>query len=292
MRWQGRRSSSNVSSGGRGRAAAGVGGAGLLIGLIIFLVTGNPYLALNMVRGTQSLQQDYPSGQVQEIRLTANEEELYKYSGVVLADTEDTWHELLPSYGYTYTEPRLLIFQESIKTGCGLADKGVGPFYCGADQRIYMDLSFYQMLVNKFHAHEGDFVMSYVISHEVGHHVQNQMGILNQVHRQQARLSKAQANELSVRLELQADYLAGVVAHYQEKQGYLEDGDIENAIRTAWVIGDDAIEKRVQGRVTPESFTHGTSEQRTRWFKKGYEAGDLSGFDTFDTAKYPRASDL
>lgn len=291
MRWQGRRSSSNVSSGGRGRAA-GIGGAGVLIGLIVFLFTGNPYLALTLGRGTAHLQQEFPSGQVQEIQLTANEEELYKYSGVVLADTEDTWHTLLPKYGVNYQEPRLLIFQESIKTGCGLADKGVGPFYCGADQNIYMDLSFYQMLVKKFHAHEGDFVMSYVISHEVGHHVQNQMGILDQIHRQQARLSKAKANELSVRLELQADYLAGVVAHYQEKQGYLEDGDIENAIRTAWVIGDDAIEMRVNGQVKPESFTHGSSEQRTRWFKKGYEAGDLSGFDTFDLTKYPRASDL
>lgn len=290
MQWEGRRQSSNIEKGGRGSSRGMMLGGGTLalVGLVVYLFTGNPLLL--RLAGTQV--QAPPRIQVEEVQFTPEEKELYQYSAVVLADTEDTWNELLPKYGASYREPKMSVFQDAIQTGCGAADKGVGPFYCGADEKIYMDLSFYQMLVQKFGVEEGDFVMSYVISHEVGHHVQNCLGILDKVHRAQQRLSKAEANAMSVRLELQADYLAGVVARYQDKQGYLDEGDIEEAIATAWVIGDDAIEKRVQGRVVPESFTHGTSEQRTRWFKKGYDAGDLSEFNTFDTKKYPDASDL
>lgn len=292
MRWQGRRESSNVRSGGRGRARGGVGIGALVAGIITLLLTRNPFLALRVGMGTNTIEQTLPTGQVEELQLTDEEKELYDFSAVVLADTEDAWHELLPQYGVNYREPQMVIFQESIRTGCGLADSGVGPFYCGADETVYMDLSFYEMLIKQFGAQEGDFVMSYVISHEVGHHVQKCLGILDDVHRQQQSLSTTQANAMSVRLELMADYLAGVVAKDQEGKGYLDPGDIDEAIATAWVIGDDAIEKKFQGRVEPESFTHGSSDQRTRWYRKGYEAGDLSDFNTFDMKKYPRSSDL
>lgn len=290
MRYRGRRRSSNIQSGGRRPGGGGRLGIGAVVaGLVIYLVTGNPMLAL---MGTNTVKTHTGQGEVQEIELTDEEMDLYEYSGVVLADTEDSWNEILPEYGVRYREPSLLIFQDGVKTGCGLADSGVGPFYCGNDENIYMDLSFYKTLVNDFGTSEGDFIMSYVISHEVGHHVQKCLGILDKVHQAQARMNKVQANDLSIRLELQADYLAGVVARYQKTQGYLDPGDLEEAISTAWAIGDDTIEKKFQGHVEPESFTHGTSEQRVRWFKKGYEAGDLSDFDSFDMDRYPNAHQL
>ncbi len=292
MRWQGRRSSSNMQSGGRGvRRGAALSGVGLILGLLVFLITKNPFAAINIaLNGGAALQPG--TVETQELQLSAAEQELYDYSGVVLADTEDTWHDILKKYGHRYKEPELLIFQDNTQSGCGIASAGMGPFYCSLDRSIYMDLAFYRMLIDDFGADEGDFILSYVISHEVGHHVQNELGILDQVHRAQRGSSSEAANELSVRLELQADYLAGVVARHQGDAGYLEKGDIEEAISAAWVIGDDAIQKQKRGYVQPESFTHGSSEQRTRWFQKGYDAGDLSDFDTFDTEKYPDASDL
>lgn len=291
MRWQGRRKSGNIESGGRGvRGGVAIGGAGLILGLLAFLITKNPFVAINVALNGGALEPG--AVETQELQLSPEEQQLYEYSGVVLADTEDTWHEILAKIGYAYSEPQLLIFQDNTSSGCGIASSGMGPFYCSLDRSIYMDLAFYRSLIEDFGADEGDFILSYVISHEVGHHVQNELGILEQVHKLQRRSSSQRANELSVRLELQADYLAGVVARYQADAGYLEDGDIEDAISAAWVIGDDAIQKNQRGYIQPESFTHGSSEQRTRWFKKGYEAGDLSGFDTFDTDKYPNASDL
>lgn len=291
MRWQGRRKSGNMQSGGRGVGGGmAIGGAGLILGLIALLITKNPFAAINIALNGGAIQPG--TIETQDLQLSPEEQELYEYSGVVLADTEDTWHDILAETGRTYKEPQLLIFQDNIKSGCGVASAGVGPFYCSLDRSIYMDLAFYRSLIEDFGADEGDFILSYVISHEVGHHVQNELGILSQVHQLQRRTSSQVANELSVRLELQADYLAGVVARYQGNAGYLEPGDIEDAISTAWVIGDDAIQTQQKGYVQPESFTHGSSEQRARWFQKGYEAGDLSEFDTFDTEKYPEASDL
>ncbi|MBS6928907.1 MAG: neutral zinc metallopeptidase, partial [Finegoldia magna] len=175
----------------------------------------------------------------------------------------------------------LNIFKDQVKSGCGIANAGMGPFSCSRDEAVYMDLSFYDSLINDFGADEGDFILSYVISHEVGHHVQTITGVMQKYQEQMANLSEEEQNALTVRLELQADYLAGVVARYQKDKGYLDPGDIDEAISAAWSIGDDTIQKKSQGHVKPESFTHGTSAQRTRWFKKGYETGDLSNWDTF-----------
>ena len=174
------------------------------------------------------------------------------------------------------------IFKGQVKSGCGIANSGMGPFYCSRDETIYMDLSFYDSLIRDFGADEGDFILSYVISHEVGHHVQEVTGIMKQYQELASQMSEEERNALTVRLELQADYLAGVVARYQKDKGYLDPGDIEEAVSAAWSIGDDTIQKKAQGYVRPESFTHGSSENRVRWFKKGYEAGDLSEWDTFN----------
>lgn len=289
MQWRGRRGSSNIGSGGRGRTGMAIGGGGIILGLLVFLLTGNPLMGLNVGLGTGGVGQQT---QQEEIQLSKEEKTLYEYSSVVLADTEDAWNAILKQYNVRYREPKMKVFQNQVSTGCGVASSGVGPFYCGQDEALYMDLSFYRTLLKEFNAKEGDFVMSYVISHEVGHHVQKVLGILDKVNQMRQRVSKEEANALTVRLELQADYLAGVVARYQKDKGYLDPGDIDEAISTAWAIGDDTIQKRMQGSVQPESFTHGSSKQRTRWFKKGYEAGNLSEYNTFDTNKYPTSSDL
>lgn len=274
MKWRGRRQSSNVSR-SRGGGVA-LGGGGLLIALIVFLITGSPRDAIRSGFGGSSEPQS-----TQNYELSEKEQELYDYSAVVLADTEDAWHSILKKEGIDYREPKLKIFKGQVKSGCGLASSGMGPFYCSRDETLYMDLSFYDSLIKDFGADEGDFILSYVISHEVGHHVQEVTGIMSQYQEMMGELSEKDGNALTVRLELQADYLAGVVARYQKDQGYLDPGDIDEAISAAWSIGDDTLQKRAQGYVRPESFTHGSSEERTRWFKKGYEAGDLSEWDTF-----------
>lgn len=273
MKWRGRRQSSNVSRSKGGGVA--LGGGGLIIALIVFLLTGNPRDAIRSGFGSAE-----PS-RTQNYELTEKEKTLYDYSAVVLADTEDAWHEILKNEGIDYREPQLKIFKGQVKSGCGLASAGMGPFYCSRDEALYMDLSFYDSLIRDFGADEGDFILSYVISHEVGHHVQQVTGIMSQYQEMMGKLSEKEQNALTVRLELQADYLAGVVARYQKDNGYLDPGDIDEAISAAWSIGDDTLQKKSQGYVRPESFTHGSSEQRTRWFKKGYEAGDLSAWDTF-----------
>lgn len=281
MKWRGRRQSSNIGNSGRGRGGGGLalGGGGLIVALIVFLITGSPSRAILSGLGTGGSQEPTTT----EYKLSEEEKKLYDYSAVVLADTEDAWSEILKNEGINYPEPSLNIFKDTVKSGCGIAQSGMGPFYCSADQAIYMDLSFYDSLINDFGAKDGDFILSYVISHEVGHHVQNVTGIMGQYQELMQKLPENERNALTVKLELQADYLAGVVARYQADKGYLDEGDIEEAISTAWSIGDDAIQKKSQGYVRPESFTHGSSEQRTRWYKKGYEAGDLSGWDTFNT---------
>ncbi|MBU5668664.1 neutral zinc metallopeptidase [Peptoniphilus sp. MSJ-1] len=280
MKWRGRRQSSNIGNSGRGRGGGlALGGGGLIVALIVFLLTGSPSRAILSGLGSGSRQ----TPTTQEYNLTEKEQELYDYSAVVLADTEDAWTEILKTHDIKYREPKLNIFKDVVQSGCGTAQSGMGPFYCSRDESIYMDLSFYDSLINDFGAKEGDFILSYVISHEVGHHVQNLTGIMGQYQELMQKMSEEERNALTVRLELQADYLAGVVARYQADKGYLEPGDMEEAISTAWSIGDDTIQKKSQGYVRPESFTHGSSEQRTRWFKKGYEAGDLSGWDTFNT---------
>ena len=274
MKWQGRRQSSNVSKSKGGGVA--LGGGGLILALIVFLITGSPRDAIRTGLGTGS------QGTNQEYKLSAKEQELYDYSAVVLADTEDAWHEILKDEWIEYREPKLEIFKGQVKSGCGIANSGMGPFYCSRDETLYMDLSFYDSLIKDFGAKEGDFILSYVISHEVGHHVQEVTGIMSQYQELASKMSENERNALTVRLELQADYLAGVVARYQKDKGYLDPGDMEEAISTAWSIGDDAIQKKAQGYVRPESFTHGSSEERVRWYKKGYETGNLSQWDTFN----------
>lgn len=220
----------------------------------------------------------------QEYVSTPQDEERAAMAKVVLADTEDIWHRQFEAMGKTYQEPEMVIYSGVTRSACGTANSAVGPFYCPADNKIYLDLSFYDDLAKKLGA-KGDFAMAYVIAHEVGHHVQTLLGVTSQLHGLRKKLNQTDYNKYSVLFELQADYLAGVYAKHSEKMGYLEEGDILEAMEAARAVGDDRIQKKMQGYVVPDSFTHGTSEQRMKWFKKGYEAGDLSQWDTFTLEK-------
>lgn len=280
MKWRGRRESGNVDDqrgGGGGRGGLPIkGGIGLVIIVIVFgLITGKNPLTL-----LQSLPiEDGNSVSITPYQATPEEEELTQFVKVVLADTEDVWHSLMPDY----REPTLVLFSGSVQSGCGTADALSGPFYCSEDEKLYIDLVFYQELKDRFNA-PGDFAQAYVIAHEVGHHVQHLLGITDKVHAARGELSGEEYNKLSVRLELQADFLAGVWAHHaNELNDMIEQGDFEEAINAASAIGDDHLQKQFQGRVTPDSFTHGTSEQRVRWFTRGYKTGDTSQGDTFNT---------
>lgn len=278
MRWQGRRQSSNVDDrrGGRGKSVAVGGGLGtIVIIILVMLFGGDPSDILNNV-ATQ------PSSPNTSASATSPEEDaLAQFVSVVLADTEDVWNQLFQQQGRQYQEPRLVLFSGTDQSACGYAQAATGPFYCPADQQVYIDLSFQQTLSQRLGA-GGDFAMAYVVAHEVGHHVQNLLGISRQVQEQRGRISQEEYNRLSVRLELQADFFAGLWAHYaDEMHNILEQGDIEEALRAANAIGDDRLQKQSQGYVVPDAFTHGTSEQRMRWFKKGYESGDMSEGDTF-----------
>ena len=209
------------------------------------------------------------------------QEELKEFVSVVLADTEVVWHEQFRKQGATYREPKLVLFTDQVRSACGLADAAVGPFYCPADDNVYLDMAFFDELARRFNA-PGDFAQAYVIAHEVGHHVQNLMGTSDKVHAARRRVSETEYNELSVRLELQADFYAGVWAHHANRsRQLLEIGDLEEGLRAASAIGDDRLQKQTQGYVVPDSFTHGTSEQRVRWFRKGYDTGDIRQGDTF-----------
>ncbi|MGH6894596.1 MAG: KPN_02809 family neutral zinc metallopeptidase [Dongiaceae bacterium] len=211
------------------------------------------------------------------------EEELKEFVAVVLADTEDTWHELLPAVGAQYREPKLVLFSGGADSACGFAQSVVGPFYCPGDEKVYLDLDFFEELSRRFRA-PGDFAGAYVIAHEVGHHVQNALGIEEKVRQTRAGIGEAEANALSVRVELQADCFAGVWAnHAHQERGLLEPGDIEEALTAASAVGDDMLQKQTTGRVVPDSFTHGTSAQRMHWFEAGYRSGNLTDCDTFSS---------
>jgi len=201
----------------------------------------------------------------------------------ILAETEDVWTQLLQKAGKDYPDPTLVLFTNSTESACGYASSATGPFYCPGDEKLYIDLSFYDELQNRFHA-GGDFAMAYVVAHEVGHHIQKLLGISDKIDRLREQLSEQEFNKYSVRLELQADYFAGVWAHYEQGKGILEKGDIEEALNAANAIGDDRLQKEAQGYVVPESFTHGTSEQRMHWFKKGFDTGDINQGNTFETS--------
>jgi predicted metalloprotease len=278
MRWQGRQGSGNVEDRrGRGGLAIGGGIGGVIVLVLSLLFGGNPSDILNGGGGQPAAEQGTgASGN------TAAQDEKGQFVSVVLKDTEDVWNKLFrEQLGQDYREPRLVLFSGRDQSGCGTATAATGPFYCPADQKVYIDLSFYDQLRSRFQA-PGDFAMAYVIAHEVGHHIQNQLGISGQVHQQQQQLGKAEANALSVRLELQADFLAGVWAHHaQEMKNILETGDIEEALGAANAIGDDRLQMESQGYVVPDAFTHGTSEQRMYWFKKGFKTGDINQGDTF-----------
>lgn len=276
MKYKGRRGSANVEDrrGNGGKTLIGGGIGGLIIVLIITFMGGNPDEILNNL-GSTGTQQNTSYEQTEE------EKELVEFVSVVLADTEEVWGTLFAEEGLTYKEPRLVLYSDGVQSGCGVAGSSVGPFYCPGDQKLYIDLSFYQELQNKFQA-PGDFAMAYVIAHEVGHHVQTLLGTSGKVNDLQQRLSKEEFNEYSVKLELQADYYAGVWAHHAQGMDLLEEGNLEEALTAASAVGDDTIQKRAQGYVVPESFTHGTSKQRKSWFYKGFEFGTIEGGDTFE----------
>jgi predicted metalloprotease len=275
MRWQGRRQSTNVDD-RRGLSGGSIAAGGGIIGVVV--------LVLNFLLGgdTSTTQLPLP-GQNQPLSTEqqAAQDEMADFVKVVLADTEDIWGQLFAKAGKQYQAPTLVLFSGYTQSACGNASAATGPFYCPGDQQLYIDLSFYNELKNRFGA-PGDFAMAYVVAHEVGHHIQYLLGTSDQVQRLRGRLSEEEYNQYSVRLELQADFYAGVWAHYVQGKGYLESGDIDEALNAANAIGDDRLQKEAQGYVVPESFTHGTSAQRMYWFKKGYETGDMSQGNTFE----------
>ncbi len=281
MKWENRRRSRNVEDnrGKRITRKAGGGGIGIiLLALAAMYFDIDPRIVLNM---GDSLNTSSSTEQTQTYQPSASENQLANFVAVILADTEDVWQTLFKAQGKRYQEPHLVLFTGSVQSACGMAGAAMGPFYCPGDKKVYIDLSFYEDLKARHNA-PGDFAQAYVIAHEIGHHVQNLLGISTKVHKAKQRLSKAKANKLSVKLELQADCLAGVWAHHaQQSKAILEPGDLQEALTAASAIGDDRLQKEARGYVTPESFTHGTSEQRVHWFKQGFEQGKMNLCNTF-----------
>ena len=322
MRWRGQRESENVedrrgegggfgfpfpgggvrfpSGGGRGGGGIGIVGLLVILGLMFFFGV-DPRIILQDsgpgpdpttfpdIRLPQSRPEttnfpvpSEPQGPPIQRPQTTNEDDLKQFVSIVLADTEDVWRDLFARYGARYSDPKLVLFSGGVRSACGMGMSAMGPFYCPMDEKVYIDLDFYQDLKNRFHA-PGDFAQAYVIAHEVGHHVQKLLGIADQVESAKQRMSQKQANALQVRMELQADCFAGVWANRaEESRDIIEPGDIEEALRAASAIGDDRIQKQTQGYVVPDAFTHGSSEQRVRWFTRGYEGGRLEVCDTFN----------
>ena len=276
MKWEGRRQSSNVDDRRGMRGKGGLIAGGGIVGIIVVLLqlfggeTGQQVASVvNQVAGGNQTQQA-----VERVELNAEQKKIGEFTATVLADTEDVWEKVFSQNGLgTYKKPTLVLFTENVSTGCGNATAAVGPFYCPADQKLYMDMDFFEELKSRFGAKGGDFAIAYVMAHEVGHHIQTLLGTSQQVRQKQQGLSKAAANKWSVAQELQADFYAGVWAHHNQK--YLDTDDIDEALSAANAVGDDAIQKRMQGHIVPDSFTHGTSEQRKYWFTKGYNTGDI-----------------
>jgi uncharacterized protein len=273
MRWTGRRSDNIEDRRGLGVPVAAGGGLGTIVLVLLALYFGfDPSVVL----------QSDPSMPASEAPATSSRQDPEReFVAVVLADTEDTWRELFRRMNREYEDPKLVLFAASVQSACGMAGSAVGPFYCPADHKLYLDLDFFRALRTRFGA-AGDFAQAYVIAHEVGHHVQTLLGISERVTASRRRADRAAANALSVRQELQADCLAGIWAHHADRtRQILEDGDLEEALRAASAIGDDRLQRQAEGRVVPESFTHGTSAQRVRWFRRGFDAGTLRDCDTF-----------
>lgn len=279
MLWKGRRQSTNVED-MRGSGSRKIGFKGgiigtLVIALIIYLLGGDPLQVLNMADvGTQTSSE--------EVIVSDHEKELTEFIKVVLADTEDVWNRIFGDMGYQYREPTLVLFRGEVGSACGYAESATGPFYCSSDDKIYIDLLYLEELQKRLGA-EGDFAIAYILAHEVGHHVQNLLGIMKEVNKvRSSSNNESEVNELTVRLELQADFLAGLWVHHGQKmKNFLEEGDLEEALNAAVAVGDDRIQMRTRGYVVPDSFTHGTSEQRRNWLKKGIQTGDISQGDTF-----------
>lgn len=279
MKLDGRRRSDNVEDRrgkGPGKVTLGLGGM-IIVGLVIWLTGGNPmdFVSQQLSGGDTTTENYVP---------TEKENEAKDFAEAILAGTEDVWTDVFSKNGMKYTPPRMVVFTRATTSGCGNASSSTGPFYCPADQTVYIDLSFFDQMKDQLGA-GGDFAYAYVIAHEVGHHVQYLLGTLDKVHNQQRRVSETESNQLSVRLELQADFYAGVWAFYDNKKfSSLEDGDIEEGLNAATQIGDDRLQMESQGYTVPDAFNHGTSAQRTRWLKKGMQTGDISKGDTFSIA--------
>jgi len=281
MKFKGRRQSSNVEdlrSGGGGRSIGFKGGiiGTLAIALVIYLLGGNPLEVINLMNaGDQQIGTEAP--------LSAKDMEMGEFVSVVLADTEEVWNQLFKQFGYQYREPKLVLFRSAVQSACGYAQSATGPFYCPGDEKVYLDLDFLETLQKRLGA-EGDFAVAYIIAHEVGHHVQKLLGTMQILDDARARrVNEKTMNELTVRLELQADFLAGVWVHHAQKMfDILEEGDLEEALNAATSVGDDRIQMQQQGYVVPDSFTHGTSAQRKNWLRKGILTGDYNQGNTFD----------
>lgn len=284
MKWEGRRESKNVTD-SRGKSTAGKTalGGGLLgiIATLLYLFGGETGKQIAPV--VEQLNGDAQTEQVETRQLTAEEKQMGKMAKVMFADTEDVWHQVFKENNLEYREPKMELFDDRVNTKCGSATADVGPFYCPADETVYMDLRFFEELHNRFGAERGNFAIAYVIAHEVGHHVQNLLGTNAEVHKKQQGMSQKEANKLSVALELQADFYAGLWSRYSQE--YLNPEDIDIALSAAQAVGDDAIQKRVTGQVNPDSFTHGSSEQRKEWFMKGFNTADLHQGNTFNYIK-------
>lgn len=283
MKWLGRRGSSNVED-RRGLSGGGIATGGGVIGIIIYLIYS--FIGGGDVDPSQIPQL---SPQTNSRELSPDEkkadDERADFVKVVLADTEDVWNKLFSENGKQYAEPTLVLFRDGVASACGNASSASGPFYCPGDNKLYIDLSFYEELQSKFNA-PGDFAMAYVVAHEVGHHIQNLNGTADKINHLRKQASETESNRYSVMMELQADFLAGVWAHYAQKtKNILDEGDIDEALNAANAIGDDRLQKQSRGEVVPDAFTHGTSAQRMYWFKKGYDTGDLKQGDTFNESQ-------
>jgi predicted metalloprotease len=287
MRWEGQRESGNIEDRrgmALGRPGVGIGIGGIILVLAVSYLTGtNPLTILNMLNGVQEI--TAPSEADSPAPTGPPSDRLGKFASVVLADTEDTWRALLPKMGHSYEDPHLVLFTGAVRSACGSTSAAVGPFYCPMDRKVYLDLSFFKEMAQRLGA-PGDFAQAYVIAHEIGHHVQNLLGIADQVSRRQQRVSQAEGNNLSVRLELQADCLAGVWGyHAQQGRQIIEPGDFEEGLRAAAAIGDDRLQQMGQGYVQPESWTHGSSDQRMTWLRRGLRSGDPAACDTFSAGR-------
>lgn len=303
MRWRGRRESANIDDrrgrspsfgrgggfrfpssgrrGGGGRMSGGSIGVLVVVVLVMWALGVNP---LELLQGSsgQNAPRTVPSQSAapSQSASTGTSDEMKRFVSVVLADTEDVWGQIFQESGETYPKPTLVLFTGRVQSACGLAGSATGPFYCPGDEKLYIDLGFYDQLAERFGA-SGDFAEAYVIAHEVGHHVQNALGILPKYHELRQNMSERESNALSVRVELQADCFAGVWAHYEQQKGYLEAGDMQEALTAAAAVGDDNIQRKTQGTVVPDSFNHGTSAQRQTWFQTGFDTGEVSACDTF-----------